>query len=91
MTESAQKQPQSAAYDVTSADHVGTFVEYDGLVVNISNYTVTFEGHNLEMPPKELEILYFLASRQGAASGQAVGIRVCGRHEDRGCTYQETS
>lgn len=43
MTESAQKQPQSAAYDVTSADHVGTFVEYDGLVVNISNYTVTFE------------------------------------------------
>ena len=63
MTESAQKQPQSAAYDVTSADHVGTFVEYDGLVVNISNYTVTFEGHNLEMPPKELEILYFLASR----------------------------
>ena len=63
MTESAQKQPQIAAYDVTSADHVGTFVEYDGLVVNISNYTVTFEGHNLEMPPKELEILYFLASR----------------------------
>ena len=63
MTESAQKQPQSAAYDVTSADHGGTFVEYDGLVVNISNYTVTFEGHNLEMPPKELEILYFLASR----------------------------
>ena len=62
MTESAQKQPQSAAYDVTSADHVGTFVEYDGLVVNISNYTVTFEGHNLEMPPKELELLYFLAS-----------------------------
>lgn len=50
-------------YDVTSADHVGTFVEYDGLVVNISNYTVTFEGKNLEMPPKELEILYFLASR----------------------------
>ena len=44
-------------------DHVGTFVEYDGLVVNISNYTVTFEGHNLEMPPKELEIIYFLASR----------------------------
>lgn len=38
-------------------------MEYDGLVVNISNYTVTLEGHNLEMPPKELEILYFLASR----------------------------
>ena len=59
----AQKQAQNSTYDVTSADHVGTFVEYDGLVVNISNYTVTFEGHNLEMPPKELEILYFLSSR----------------------------
>lgn len=54
---------KSTAYDVTKADHVGTFVEYDNLVVNISNYTVTFEGHNLEMPPKELELLYFLASR----------------------------
>lgn len=58
-----KKQDMASQYDVTSADHVGTYVEYDGLVVNISNYTVTFEGHNLEMPPKELEILYFLASR----------------------------
>ncbi|MBP3327259.1 MAG: response regulator transcription factor [Coprococcus sp.] len=51
------------SYDSIHADHVGTFVEYDNLVINISNYTVTFEGHNLEMPPKELELLYFLASR----------------------------
>lgn len=58
-----EKPSQASSYDVTNADHVGTFVEYDGLVVNISNYTVTFEGRNLEMPPKELEILYFLASR----------------------------
>jgi DNA-binding response OmpR family regulator len=54
---------QQSSYDVSSADHVGTYVEYDGLVINISNYTVTFEGHNLDMPPKELEILYFLASK----------------------------
>ena len=38
-------------------------VKDDNLIVNISNYTVTFEGKNLEMPPKELELLYFLASR----------------------------
>ncbi len=50
-------------YDATNANHMGSFVEYDNLVVNISNYTVTFEGHNLEMPPKELELLYFLASK----------------------------
>ena len=41
----------------------GEFVEYDRLIVNISNYTVTFCGKNIDMPPKELELFYFLASR----------------------------
>ncbi len=50
-------------YDPTDANHMGTFVEYDNLVVNITNYTATLEGKNVEMPPKELELLYFLASR----------------------------
>ncbi len=44
-------------------EHQGDFVEYDGLLVNITNYTVTFEGHQIEMPPKELELLYFLAKK----------------------------
>ena len=35
---------------------------FPGLTVNISHYTVTFMGRELEMPPKELELLYFLAS-----------------------------
>ena len=37
-------------------------VEYPGLVVNLSNYSVTYNNHPVEMPPKELELLYFLAS-----------------------------
>ena len=37
-------------------------VEYPGLTVNLSNYSVLFKGEPLEMPPKELELLYFLAS-----------------------------
>lgn len=60
---SSVEETVSTNYDVTKADHVGNFVEYDNLVVNISNYTVTFEGKNLDMPPKELELLFFLASR----------------------------
>ncbi|MGN0435432.1 MAG: response regulator transcription factor [Wujia sp.] len=44
-------------------DHQGDYVEYDDLLVNITNYTVIFEGEPVEMPPKELELLYFLASR----------------------------
>lgn len=37
-------------------------VEYPGLIVNLSNYSVTYDGQQVDMPPKELELLYFLAS-----------------------------
>ena len=46
----------------TDFEHTGDYVEFDHLIVNISNYTVTFNEAPLEMPPKELELLYFLAS-----------------------------
>ena len=36
-------------------------LEFPGLTVNISQYTVTYMGRELEMPPKELELLHFLA------------------------------
>ncbi|MCI7814642.1 MAG: response regulator transcription factor [Lachnospiraceae bacterium] len=41
---------------------VGKYVEYPDLIVNQSNYSVLYKGENIEMPPKELELLYFLAS-----------------------------
>ena len=37
-------------------------VEYPDLIINLSNYSVQYCGKNVEMPPKELELLYFLAS-----------------------------
>ena len=37
-------------------------VEYDGIVINLTNYSVLCDGKHVEMPPKELELLYFLAS-----------------------------
>ncbi len=40
----------------------GNYVEYPGLLVNMTNYAVTYLGRTVEMPPKELELLYFLAS-----------------------------
>ena len=36
-------------------------VEYPGLQINLTNYSVSVDGHNVEMPPKELELLYYLA------------------------------
>ncbi len=48
---------------VIETDHQGDYVEYEDLLINITNYTVIFEGHQIEMPPKELELLYFLAKK----------------------------
>ena len=36
--------------------------EYPDLIINQSNYSVLYQGRTVEMPPKELELLYFLAS-----------------------------
>lgn len=33
-----------------------------GLSINLSNYTVVHDENKIEMPPKELELLFFLAS-----------------------------
>ena len=38
------------------------YVEYPDLIVNLTNYSVICGGRSVEMPPKELELLYFLAS-----------------------------
>ena len=38
-------------------------VEMEGLTVNLTSYSVIYNGNLVEMPPKELELLYFLASR----------------------------
>ena len=37
-------------------------VEYPDLTINLSNYSVIYNGIQVDMPPKELELLYFLAA-----------------------------
>ena len=37
-------------------------VNYPDLTVNLTNYSVTYMGRQVDMPPKELELLYFLAA-----------------------------
>ena len=39
----------------------GDIVEYNNLIINLTNYSVTYKGNIIEMPPKEIELLYFLA------------------------------
>ena len=49
-------------YQQPEAQEGGRELSFPGLTVNISQYTVNFMGKELEMPPKELELLNFLAS-----------------------------
>ena len=37
-------------------------VKYEKLSVNLTNYTLTVDGKSIDTPPKELELLYHLAS-----------------------------
>lgn len=46
-----------------TVEEEGECVVYDGLTVNLTSYSVIYHGTMIEMPPKELELLYFLASR----------------------------
>ena len=48
---------------IAAPDHTDTKkVEYDDLIINQTNYSVLYMGRNIDMPPKELELLYFMAS-----------------------------
>ncbi|MGI6012624.1 MAG: response regulator [Ruminococcus sp.] len=46
----------------TQEKPAGKYVEYPDLIINLTNYSVIYHGSNIDMPPKELELLYFLAS-----------------------------
>ena len=37
-------------------------VEYPGISINLTNYSVIVDGQTVDMPPQELELLYFLAA-----------------------------
>ena len=45
-----------------STDPKEKYVEYPDLTISLTNYSVVYKGHSIDMPPKELELLYFLAS-----------------------------
>lgn len=49
-------EPKSAKPDAQDGE-----ITFDGLVISRNTYEVYLEGTRLEMPPKEFELLYFLA------------------------------
>lgn len=52
----------AAPIQISSVDTIGNYVSYPGLLINQTNYSVLYDGKNIAMPPKELELLYCLAA-----------------------------
>ena len=50
------------AAPAAASQTTGKYVEYQDLIINQTNYSVIYKGKTVDMPPKELELLYFLAS-----------------------------
>lgn len=46
----------------TPTPAAGKYVEYPDLIINLTNYSVIYCNEPVDMPPKELELLYFLAA-----------------------------
>ena len=55
-----QQQPAASS---TSEKTAARIAEFPDLIINQTSYSVTYRGRTLDMPPKELELLYFLASQ----------------------------
>lgn len=52
------EQPAPAA----SAKKRKDYAEYPELIVNMEEYSVSYQGQTIDMPPKEIELLFYLAS-----------------------------
>jgi len=52
---------RAPAAEEKKADNDDT-LRFPQLTISLARYEVTYEGRELEMPPKELEVLYYLAS-----------------------------
>ena len=50
---------------MSTTEEVNKAVELPGLYISLENYSVLIDGETVEMPPKEIELLYFLASHSG--------------------------
>ncbi len=57
-----EQQVASVAQINTTEREPEEAVSYPDLTISLSNYSVTYKGALVDMPPKELELLYFLAS-----------------------------
>ncbi len=54
----------------SESTEANTVLRFDGLEINMDNYTVKIDGVSISFTPKEVEILYLLASHPGQVLGR---------------------
>ena len=70
-------------------------VEYDKLKINLTNYELWVDGKRIDTPPKELELIYHLASNPNRVFtrdqllDEVWGLRLLRRFENGRCPCQE--
>lgn len=57
-----KQEPETTVSEADASQMQGECVSYEELVINQTTYTCILMGSKIEMPPKELELLYYLAS-----------------------------
>jgi DNA-binding response OmpR family regulator len=45
-------------------EKISSILAFQELIINMDNYSVTYYGKEMELPPKEMELLYYLASHK---------------------------
>ncbi len=53
---------RTSTIQVAAPDDASQIVRFPGLVINKTNYSVTLDGEPLQVTPRELDLLYYLAS-----------------------------
>lgn len=70
---------------------------FDNLVIDMDAFVLTVKGQKIYTPPKEMELLYYLASSPNRvytrqpASRRSLGLRLFRRFPDRGRTHQASA
>ena len=54
--------PDPIAYTAATDDLPVEKVSYPGLSINLTDYSVSYDGTVIDLPPRELELFYFLAT-----------------------------
>lgn len=57
-----RRSPSEASEETPQEVPDAKYVKYPDLMINLTNYSVNYMGRRIEMPPKELELFYYLAS-----------------------------